>query len=193
MESGRNYVEVPDVYALIDTTVFPPPIKPALLQAIMNNGRVIGVEVIDPGKGYMTIPEIIIEPSDIIDFSTTNISFANDDITFSSSIDLEFNALQTGDLVQYKVVSGTNIGNLIDDQWYYVNVLQTTPNLKIGLYNNIHDCYNNFNRIDLLNLGTGEYQLCLGAKALSVVTSKPTRENKTTRGKKLQSYCRKMD
>jgi hypothetical protein len=180
MESGRNYVEVPDVYALIDTTVFPPPIKPALLQAIMNNGRVIGVEVIDPGKGYMTIPEIIIEPSVTLGFSTTNVSFANDDIAFTSSIDLEINTLQTGDLVQYKVVSGTNIGNLIDGQWYYVNVLQITPNLKIGLYNNIHDCYNNFNRIDLLNLGTGEYQLCMGAKAISVVTSRPTRENKTT-------------
>lgn len=180
MNSGRGYIEPPEVYALVDTTVYPPPIKPAIMYPVMNGDKVLRIEVVDSGNGYMTIPEIVIEPSLTIEFSTSNISFVDDEINITSVITLTTNTFVTGDLIQYKVTSGTSVGNLIDKQWYYINVLEMTPNLSIGLYTSYNDCVNDANRIDLINLGSGTYTLSLGAKALSVVTASPVRENNVT-------------
>ena len=177
MNSGRGYIEPPEVYALIDTTVYSPPIKPAVMYPLMNGDKVQSIVVVDPGNGYMTIPEIVVEPSVTIDFVTADVSFVDDEINISSVITFTTDTFVTGDLVQYRVVSGTSIGNLIDKQWYYINVLEMSPNLSVGLYTTYNDCINDRNRIDLIDLGSGSYTISLGAKALSVVTSSPVREN----------------
>jgi hypothetical protein len=180
MNAGRGYTEPPEVYALIDTTIYPPPITPAVMYPVMNGDKVLRIEVVDSGNGYMTTPEIVVEPAITVNFATADISFVNETITIASAIVLTTNTFITGDLVQYKVISGNSVGSLIDKQWYYINVLSMSPNLMIGLYTNYNDCINDINRIDLVNLGNGQYSLSLGAKALSVVTASPVRENNTT-------------
>ena len=181
MNSGRGYTEPPEVYALVDTTVFPPPITPAMMQPVMNGDKVIAITVTNPGNGYMTIPEIVIEPAVTVTFGSSDITYASDFITLpTSSIALTTNTFITGDLVQYKLVTGNGVGSLVNNQWYYVNVLEIVPNYKIGLYNNLQDCVTDTNRIDLINLGSGSYTLNLGAKAIAIVSSSPVRENNTT-------------
>jgi hypothetical protein len=178
MNSGRAYVEAPEVYALIDTTLYPPPTKPAVMFAIMNGDKVLRVEVVDPGSGYLTTPQIVIEPSIVVNFSTSNISFSNDNINLSNVV--PNNTLISGDLVQYKVVSGSSVGNLIDNQWYYIRVNITTSIVSVKLYDSYQNYLNDENHIDLTDIGSGTYTFGVGAKAISVVTSAPLRENNVT-------------
>lgn len=176
LDSGRAYTEPPKVSAYVDTTLYPAPIEPAQLQAVMAGDSVIAIEVINPGKGYAVTPEIVIENSVQRLFTSEQVNI------ISNTIQIFAPDFQTGDLVQYIVEPGTEpVGGLQDKQWYYINVLETVPTYIIGLYKAYDDAIKNQDRIEFYNSGSGEgHSLCLGAKASCITTASPIRENNIT-------------
>lgn len=173
LNEGSGYTDVPKVTAVIDSTVYPAPKKEAELQAIMSGDRVTGVKVINPGAGYAVLPEIVIEPAYTVTFSDTDINAS------LHTISLFAPSLQTGDLVKFN--SGTNDAKptkLVDNQWYYVGVLESLPSIIIALYNNYSDAVKDQNRIEIApGLPSNDMKLSPGARASIVTTSQPTREN----------------
>jgi len=176
LNSGRGYTEPPKVIAYIDPVLYPEPTRPAILTAVMSLDSVLSVNVEDPGEGYAVLPTIKIDPAIVVDFSSADVS------TLTNTIKLYAPLLQTGDLVQYKVLNGsTPIGGLENDQWYYINVLETVPTVIVGLYTNYFNAINNHDRISLFSTGTGNgHSLNLGARASAISTSYPIRENNIT-------------
>ena len=175
LDGGRGYTEPPKVVAYIDPTLYPAPTVPAVLTAVMNLDSVLRIDVVNPGQGYAVLPKIIIDPSTVIFFEGSAVS------TIYNTIVLYAPLLQTGDLVQYKVApGGTQIGGLENNQWYYVNLLETVPTVVVALYSNYTDAIYDVNRVKLLNTGSGDQSLSLGAKASAISTAVPIRENNIT-------------
>lgn len=172
-EDGTYEISVPQNLTIQNFIQYLGPTREAQLQAVMNIDQVSEVIVVDPGQGYMSTPEIRIEPSLIVVFTS------NDILTESSTIRIYAPNLQTGDLVQYQKGNfGTNVGGLVNEQWYYINLLQTTPTTIIALYTSYSDAVNNFNRVQIYSDGTGnDHQLKLTAKATAIVSASPIREN----------------
>ena len=115
LDSGRGYIDPPTVTAVIDTTIYPAPIVPAVLKPIMSGDRVVGVTVVNPGKNYPTVPEIVIS-------SSYNVSFTSDQINYAAStIVLPTTYLVTGDLIRSTSDSSTQ--TTVADGYYYIYVL----------------------------------------------------------------------
>ena len=173
LDGGRGYFEPPKVTAYIDTSIYPAPTTPAILKAVMNLDSVLSVEVIDPGQGYAVLPEIIIDPSITIQFYDTEVDIASNTISLSSPL------LQTGDLVKYAVgVNTVPIGGLSDGQYYYVNVLESTPTFVVALYGKYAAAVEDVDRIKLYNVGSGSNNyLKVSARASCVSTAIPVRES----------------
>ena len=176
LDGGRGYTEPPRVVAWIDETKYPSPKRPALLEAVMSLDSVLQVNVIDPGQGYAVLPEIRIDAASKISFSNTGINSNLHTIRLSTT------DIQTGDLVQYlSSETGKDVGKLSNRQWYYVNVLESSPSVIVALYSSFGDAVNDRNRIKLFDNGNGTtFSLNVGAKASAVTTSAPVRENKLT-------------
>ena len=176
LDGGSGYANPPRVTAYIDLDQYPAPLEEAVLEAVMNVDSVISVNVINPGKGYMVLPEIVFEPSIIITFSNTAIN------SLLHTIQLFAPTLQTGDLVRFSIGSGTvGISKLVDNQWYYVNVLETVPTTSIALYTNYSDAINDKNRIEIEDIGTNnDLSFSLGARASAITSAYPVRENNIT-------------
>ncbi len=176
LNGGRGYLEPPRVIAYIDETLYPAPSRPAILEAVMNLDSVLSVTVVDPGQGYAVLPEIRIDPSVRIFFNNTDINSG------LHTIRLYAPNLRTGDLVQYKQGENTNgIGRLANDQWYFINVLESDPTSIVALYSSYGDAVNNTNRIALTDNGAGsDFSLDLGAKASAITSASPVRENNIT-------------
>ena len=175
LNSGRNYAEPPKITAYIDTSIYPAPRVPAQLQPIMGIGAVIGVEVLNPGEGYATLPEIRIDPA----FTVTFNSSAVDPVNFT--IELSTPLLETGDLVVYQPSTGsTNIGGLTPGQKYYVGVLETSPTTLVSLYKTYIDASYDHDRIPLYSAGSGTQTLLVGAIASTITSAIPVRENNIT-------------
>ena len=181
LDGSRGYTSIPAVTAYIDTSIYPEPTTPAVLAASINAGGVISIEVVNPGDGYAVLPEIIIEPADSFSFSPA------DDVDFGASIiTLTSPNLITGDLVRYTVDSGaTKLNGLTVGQHYYVRVVNSYPSFMVALYSNYADAFSDQDRIVISPIihweGTTEYigtnNLELGARASTVTTSAPIREN----------------
>ena len=173
LNGGRGYVNPPRVIAYIDTTIYPEPRRAAVLQAVMNLDSILRIDVIDAGDGYAVLPEIIIDPSISITFTADNVDLLSNTITLPSPL------LQTGDLIKYTIgVNTTSIGGLDVDQYYYVNVLESTPIFNIGLYTTYRDAVNDVDRVVFFNTGSGDNNILnLSAKASGVSTAIPIREN----------------
>ena len=176
LNGGRGYTEPPKVTAYIDTSIYPEPSVPAELVAVMNLDSVLSVTVVNPGIGYATLPKIIIDPATTVNFNFTAVN------TLFNTIKLYAPLLQTGDLVQYKVGANTTaVGGLDDNQYYYVNVLETVPSVIVALYASYGDALTDHNRIRLFDQGSGSNNsLSLGAIASCVTTAAPIRENNIT-------------
>lgn len=174
LNGGRNYTTVPRITAYIDTSIYPAPRVPAVLEAQLSLGTIIGINVVNPGSGYAVTPTIVIDPSIIVEFDNTVVNI------LTNSIQVNNAGLTTGDLVQYVNVSGNAIGGLKQNQYYYINVLETSPSITISLYTNYKDCILDQNRVILSNLGAGSNQFLFGAIASPIVSSSPTRENTIT-------------
>jgi len=176
LNGGRGYTEPPKVTAYIDTTIFPPPTRPAILQPVMNLDQILRIDVIDPGQGYAVLPEIVIEPSATITFSSLNVETNNNTIIIQSQI------VQTGDLVRYVVGTDTTpIGGLKDGEYYYISVLETVPNFIVSFYTSYADALQDRDRVVLTSAGTGSNnKLEISARASCVSTAVPVRENQIT-------------
>ena len=173
LDGGRGYANPPRVIAVIDTTVYPEPKQEAVLEAVMSLDSVVGINIIDPGQGYAVLPEIVIDPADTFTFSSGNVN------TITNTIELYAPALTTGDLVRY--VAGTeNIGGLADRQYYYVNVLDSSPTTIAALYTTYADALSDNTRVRLLSQGTGSQSFEYGARATPITSSYPVRENNIT-------------
>ena len=176
LDGGRGYTEPPKVTAYIDTTIYPAPRRQAVLEAVMSLDSILSVNVIDPGDGYAVLPQIVIDPS-------ISIAFSSDDVnTLTNTIILSAPFLQTGDLVTYTIGTNTTpVGGLDVDQYYYVNVLETAPTFVVGLYTNYGDAINDNDRVVLFDTGSGANNaLNVSARASCVSTSVPIRENQIT-------------
>ena len=175
LNSGRAYSEPPKITAYIDTTIYPAPRVPAILTPIMDLDKVIGVNVINAGEGYPVLPEIIIDPSIVVQFSASMINVLNNVIELDSPL------LQTGDLVIFNVTDGSTLpGGLISGQQYYINVLQTVPVVAIALYSNYVNAVNDHDRINIQSSGAGTFTLSVTASASCITSSLPTREAQIT-------------
>lgn len=172
---GRGYVEPPKVTAYIDTSIYPAPKTPAVLEAVMNLDSVLQINVIDPGEGYAVLPEIVIDPAEVIAFDNTAVNG-----TFHT-IRLYAPNLQTGDAVLYKSGITASVGALANNQWYYINVLETVPTAIIALYTTYSDAINDKARVKIYPIGIGsDMTLSSGARASAITTALPIRENNTT-------------
>ena len=176
LDGGRGYTEPPKVVAYYDEAIYGPPKRAAQLEAVMYLDSVLSVNVIDPGAGYPVLPEIRIDPSISISFSYTNVS------TLTNTISLSTPLLQTGDLIKYVSEINTEpVGGLEDNQYYYVNVLETAPTFVIALYTNYRNSILDQDRVVLFGQGTGtNNKLNLSARASCVSTSLPIRQNNIT-------------
>jgi hypothetical protein len=176
MDSASGYTNPPRVTAYIDTSIYPAPTVPAQLEAIMSLDAVIGINVINPGQGYVVMPEIVIDPAQVITFSDTAVNAP------LSTIVVYAPNLQTGNAVQYTAGSdNVGLATLQNGQWYYVNVLQTVPTSVIALYTTYSDAINDKNRVPVYSIGsTNTLTLNFGAKAFGISTSYPVRENNIT-------------
>jgi hypothetical protein len=173
LNGGRGYAEPPKVTAYIDTTIYPEPDEVAQLVAVMNLDSVLSIEVVNPGKGYAVLPEIIID-------SAVNVTFSSSEVSVTTNtIQLYAPLLATGDIVKYDVMDGTTpIQGLAVGQWYYVRVLETVPTVTVGLYSRYNNAVNDQDRIELYSTGTGVgHILSEGARASCISSSSPVREN----------------
>jgi hypothetical protein len=173
LDGGRNYANPPRVIAQIDTTIYPAPRQEAVLEAVMSLDTVVAINVVNPGEGYVVQPEIVIDPSDTFSFDSANVNIVN------NTIDVYAPVLETGDLVRY-VASETNIGGLADRQYYYINVLSSSPTTILALYTTFADALNDNNRVIFLSQGSGQQNFEYGARAVPVTSSYPIRENNIT-------------
>lgn len=173
LDSGRGYSDPPKVVAYIDTSIYPEPTRPAVLSAVMSLDSVLRVDVIDPGQGYAVLPSIIIDPSFQLKFDSDAVSSVSNTISLSAPL------LQTGDLVRYVVGPNTTaVGGLSDGQYYYVNVLESSPSFVVALYLKYSDAIGDQVRVALFNQGTGSNNyLYVSARASCVSTAVPVREN----------------
>jgi hypothetical protein len=196
LNGGSNYSEPPQITAYIDLAVYPEPSEAAVFEAVMSNGVVQSVTVINPGRGYAVLPELIVAPSE-------EIYFTNNDINSElHTVRLYAPNLRTGDLVKFR--SGTNtsglstvsVGKLVDDQWYYINVLEDTPTAIVAFYTNYADSLQDHDRIAIFANGEStNLSIAPGAKVSAISSSAPIRENnitlrfdRTTYGSQVQDW-----
>ena len=172
LNGGRGYAEPPKVTAYIDTSIYPEPRRAAILQPVMNLDTILRIDVIDPGDGYQILPEIIIDPSVVISFSSNDVDLATRTITLQTQL------VQTGDLVKYYTDPGsTQVGGLDDGQYYYIAVLETSPFFVVALYTSYADALQDRDRILFTSTGTGTNSIAISARASCVSTALPIREN----------------
>ena len=170
---AHGYTEPPKVTAYIDISIYPAPRTPAVFAAVMNVDSVLEIQVINPGSGYAVLPIIVIDPAETYTFGSGSVN------TVLNTITLTAPNLVTGDQVKYEVgVATTAIEPLVDGEWYYVNVLSSSPVTTIALYTSYENAVNDNFRINFVSSGTGSSQsLNLGARAYAITNSTPVREN----------------
>ena len=196
LSGGSNYSEPPLITAYIDLAVYPEPSEPAVFEAVMSNGAVQSVTVINPGKGYAVLPELLVAPSE-------EIYFTNNDINSElHTVRLYAPNLRTGDLVKFRSGTSTSgsstvsVGKLVDDQWYYINVLEDTPTAIVAFYTNYANALQDHDRIAIFANGeSNNLSIAPGAKVSAISSSAPIRENnitlrfdRTTYGSQVQDW-----
>ena len=173
LNGGRGYAEPPKVIAYIDTTIYPAPRRAAILEPVMNLDTILRIDVVDPGDGYQVLPEIIIDPSEIVTFPSTVVDVSTRTITLQTQF------VQTGDLIKYYVGTDTTpIGGLDEGQYYYLAVLESNPFYVVALYTTYADALQDHDRVLFTNTGSGDNnKIAVSARASCVSTSAPVREN----------------
>lgn len=142
-DSGRGYIDPPVITATIDTSIYPAPRKHAKFRAIMQIDKVIGVQVIDEGEGYVVTPTLEFQPSLVVAFDSDNINYESNILTIPST------ALVTGDSIKIEMTG--LIPGIINNAYYYVRILGLTDDKAvIALYQNQQDAFTNSNKIEIL-------------------------------------------
>ena len=115
LDGSFGYTSTPLVTAYVDTSIYPAPRRPAVLRAVLSGDKVIGVDVIDAGEGYVVNPEIVFDPSFTLSTELFRINFVNNSIQILSV------GLATGNLIYSQGISSNGI-TIIPDGYYYVSV-----------------------------------------------------------------------
>lgn len=173
LDGARGYVNTPKVTAYIDTTKYPAPRTPAILQAQMSLDSVLSIKVIDPGSGYAVTPEIRIDPANITSFTDSDVDLVNSVIITKDSF------LKTGDLVKYVCIDSEigGIGGIQNNQYYYVSVQQIGFSYHVSLYNSYLDAIYLRGKLQFTSLEpSSNCQLLFGARAVPITRSLPVRE-----------------
>ena len=178
LNGGKNYANPPRVIATIPDS-YPAPHEEAVLEAVMSGDTVTSINVINPGRGYAVSPDIRIDPATVYEFASANVNVNSTVVGSRNTIEIYAPELENGDLVRY-VAGTTNIGGLSNDQWYYINVLDSTPTTIMAFYTTYADALQDTNRVKLLSQGTGTQKIELGAKASVIPAGYPVRENNIT-------------
>ncbi len=183
VDTGRVYTNPPIVEAVIDVTKYPPPRVEAVFNPIMANDRLIEIEVLDPGDGYVIQPEILIQEA----FSETFPASAFVNVGTNRVILTTLTDLRTGDCIRYTVEEGSTppIG-LENGKYYYVRVDQ--PNNSIYLFFNKASAVAsraevNYNQNKVIFFGGAVgngHVFSQTARAVPFTTSQPVRELRTT-------------
>ena len=186
LTGGRGYTEPPTVTVYVDTSVYPAPRTPAVLEPIMAGDVVLGINVVDPGSGYVTKPEIVISGSSIAEtFGSTNVNTVLNTVTIAS------HQFVDGDCVYYTYNGATTPPTgLNENTYYYVGVIDINT---IALYNSYTDAVAygtgspvsqiaaDDGRVALITAGSGTgNSLNVTARAICFDTQQPVRENKVT-------------
>ena len=176
LNGGKGYTEPPRVTAYVDLELYPAPTKEAVLEAVMSLDSVLSINVIDPGQGYMVLPEIRIDSSIVITFTNSDVN------SLLHTVSKYAPNLTTGDLVLYKKgEAGAGVGKLTNNQWYYINVLENNPISVIAFYTNYSDAINDTNRVEITDIGFDDQNtINVGAKASAITSAIPIRENNIT-------------
>lgn len=176
LHAGRNYIDPPEVKATIDTTIYPAPRREAVLKAVMAGDKVVGVNVIDAGDGYVAAPQITFTNSYEITFSEAQINFIDHTILVPTT---EFN---TGDLVHV-----TATGKAIPEGYYYVYVIATIGDselISVSLHDNYSDSIKGDNKIIFPGIDniseSNTYTFGLSAHAVAATVNQKVRSIDTT-------------
>jgi hypothetical protein len=192
LETGRDYIDPPIVTAYVDTTKYPAPTRAAVLQPVMSGGRVIAIDVIDPGENYSITPEIRFTSSYDVTFKQTNLNFINDTILIPGTY------LKTGDLIKSTCING--LGSIVDGYYYVYIIAQVEDQelLSITLHKTLNASLFGHNKIKL-NRGTinevitgSEYIFSLTARAIAITTNLHIRSISNTLRFDRTSYISKV-
>ena len=144
-DTARGYIDPPIINAVIDTSIYPAPRVPARFRAIMQVDKVIGIDVLDPGEGYVVTPRLVFQSSMSVDFTNADINYQSSTITIQST------KFVTGDCLEYST-SNYNITGLKENSHYYIRVLSATATSSvIALYYSKKDSQINSDRVTLFN------------------------------------------
>ena len=193
LDSGRDYIDPPQISAVVDTTIYPAPTKPATLVPVMSNGKVIDITVTDPGLGYTTKPDIIIQASVTVLFDSANINYQDNTINVNAV------SLLTGDSVKYtKGPASLGISGLQNKKYYYVRVISTDSlfykNSVIALYTTKNNAMVDSHRVNLAeSVNSINNKLEVTARAVPIVSNSPTRELTSTLKFDRTSYRTKVE
>jgi hypothetical protein len=179
LNGGRDYTEPPLVTAYVDTTLYPAPRKNAILSPVLVNGKIIDIEVIDPGEGYVVHPDIIIDPVYSSTFDNSNVNFV-DNTVIVDGIDW-----QTGDAVKYTTLDGSiAFQKMYIDRFYYIRVISRTDTQSvIAFFIDPVTAESNTHRIELVEPYPADYtvsKISLTARAIAIMKNPLVRSNKTT-------------
>lgn len=183
VDTGRVYTNPPTIDLVINDASVPPPRREAILKPIMANDRLLEIEVIDEGDGYVIQPEVIIEPafSEIFPASAF-VNVGTNRVVLTTTTDL-----QTGDCIRYTVEEGSTppIGLKVGE-YYYVRV-DTLGNSIYLFYNKASavatraEVNYNQNKVIIYSGAVGNgHVFNQTARAVAFTTSQPVREIKTT-------------
>jgi len=193
LDSGRDYIDPPQISAVIDSTIYPAPTRPATLIPVMSGGKVIDITVTDPGLGYTTKPDIVIQASITILFDSANINY-ND-----NTININAVSLLTGDAVKYiKSLTSLGISGLQNKKYYYVRVISTDSlfykKSVIALYTTKNNAMIDSRRVNLAeSINSINNKLEVSARAVPIVSNTPTRELTSTLKFDRTSYRTKVE
>lgn len=167
LNPGRGYNFVPNVSASVDQSL-PQPTQGAGLTPIMSGDKVVGIEISNPGTGFVVLPQIIIDPS----ITTT---FTHNAINNSGYIVLNTTEFLTGDLVVSTGVGDNGI-TMIPNGNYYINVAEHNGVAIISFYNNYADSLIKLNPLTFADINTlsSDYTHTIGVTAHAVVYANNT-------------------
>ena len=193
LDSGRDYIDPPQIKAVVDTKIYPAPTRPAILEPVMSGGKVIDIIVTDPGLGYTTKPDIVFQASITVLFNSSDINYQDNTININAV------SLITGDAVKYtKGLTSLGISGLLNSKYYYVRVISTDSLFHkksvIALYTTKNNAMIDSHRVNLAeSINSVNNKLEVSARAVPIVSNTPTRELTSTLKFDRTSYRTKVE
>ena len=171
INSSRRYTSIPNVTAYIDTSIYPAPRVPATLKAILGDNRVISVDVVNPGSGYVVAPEIVFDFSYSVDFDDTSVNFAFNTLEITDS---EF---EEADLVKIQLTNTT--APVIAPGYYYLHLVSVTGTSSFYTLHKTHyDALNGRHSVNFYAENASQvstYRIGLSALAISNLSGNKAR------------------